>query len=117
MKKSFATLSLVLMLIFSLSVSAFAASKASPIFPTLSFRGTSATCSVTISKNTNDEIEATISLWNGSNCVDSWSVEGTTYLRFEETATVTRGKTYTLKVDAVIDGISYPTVSVSGKCS
>ena len=84
---------------------------------TLSFDGTTAYCSVSITGNTSsDKISAVITLWNGTTCLKTWGAQGTGYLVFSETTTVVRGQTYTLKVDATVGDKSMPTAYNTKKC-
>lgn len=106
----------ILMLLISLPVYALE-SRAVSINPTLSFTGTTATCKVQIFGNTStDDISATIKLWQGNSCIETWTEASTGYLIFNDTATVTKGKTYKLTVDAVIDGREMSTAYVEKKC-
>lgn len=83
---------------------------------TLSFSGTTANCRVQIVANSNESISATIRLWNGNECIQTWQRSATTSLSFYETATVQKGQSYTLTVDYTIAGKSKPTLSTSGTC-
>ena len=79
---------------------------------------TTATCSVFIRANkANDDISADISLWQGNSCIESWEASGSGTLNFESTATVSKGKSYTLKIDFSINGKIQPSVSHSNTCS
>lgn len=87
------------------------------ITPTLSFNDTTANCVVSIYDGSdNAEISAVISLKNGNNCIESWEESAVGYFYFSDTASVTRGKSYTLSVDATINGKTYPTTSTSNTC-
>lgn len=87
------------------------------ITPTLSFTDTTANCVVSIYDGSNDaEITAVISLKNGNNCIESWEESAVGYFYFSDTVSVTRGKSYTLSVDATINGKTYPTASTSNTC-
>ena len=84
------------------------------IVPSISYSGTVATCSVSISGDkTTDAISATMELRQGSNVIDQWSGSGYGVLNMTETATVSRWKTYTLYVDVTINGVALPTASTS----
>ncbi len=71
--------------------------------PNLSFDGTTANCSVSITA-LGKPITATLELWQGSTCIASWSDSATSYLIISEECSVTNGQTYTLKVSGTIDG-------------
>ena len=106
-------------LALALSITAHASSpRAVLVLPSLSFSGTTATCTVRINGNVaSDTISAAIELRNGNTCVDSWTVSGIGYVYFVETAGVSVGKEYTLAVDAVVNGKAYPTATISKICS
>ena len=116
MRKTAMSLAVIMLLL--LPMTAYAAmSRSVGIIPRISFSGTTANCSVIITANNgNDEIEATIKLWQGSMCVATWPEDGTGNIIFSDTATVTKGKTYKLTVDVVINGVAQPQASVSAKC-
>lgn len=81
------------------------------------FSGSTATCAVFITAgNSGDDIEAVIELWQGDNCIKTWEENADAVLDFSETVNVTRGKSYTLKVDYTINGIACPLASASGTC-
>ena len=114
MKKRFLTLFLALMFVFS--INAFAAEPRNAIInPTLTFRGTTATCAVTITDFGSD-IEATITLYHGRQIVDSWSGEGTNVLTINGSCEVEDGETYTLEVTGKIDNVSFTPVTKNGTC-
>lgn len=116
MKKATLFMSLVLILILAVPVEA-----RTPRNPlgrvSLTFNGTTAQCSCVIyADNADDTIAATMKLWNGSQCVGTWSATDTSLLSLVETATVKRGQSYTLTVDYTIAGIAKPRLSTSGTC-
>lgn len=87
------------------------------VIPKLSFVGTTANCSaIVIGTSANDSINAVIKLWYGSTCLKTWTVTGTGNIRFDDTFGVTINREYTLTVDATVNNISNPTVSISGRC-
>jgi len=108
---------LVLALSIILAIPAYAAATRNAInIPGLSFTGSTAVCTSMIIGPINADIEAEISLWDGNKCIESWSEDAVYRLNFRDTVSVTRGRTYTLKVDATIDGVKQDTVSTSAKC-
>lgn len=117
MKKYIAALSVILVIMLSIPANALE-SRVGVKIPTLTFNGTTATCKVLITAdNTSDDISATITLCNGSNCIENWNVQGQSgVLRFEKTAAVDKGKTYTLSVDYRINGESQDTFSITRTC-
>lgn len=107
-----------LALLFSQTVHAQAASlRTATIWPSMDFNGTTAQCSVSVTADHfTDDIEIVVKLWRNGQCIKTWDDSGTGYLIFDRTTTVTRGYTYTMTVDATLDGVVQPTVSVSGTC-
>lgn len=85
------------------------------IDPRLDFDGTTANCYVSIFDPSAD-IKATIKLWQGTSCIATWNAKGTGFVEFSDTVTVSKGKSYTLTVDAIIDGVAKPRQSCTGTC-
>lgn len=77
--------------------------KSISVTPTLTFNGTTASCSVSVSSY-GKSISVTLELWNGSTFVDSWSRDGVSVVTISEQCSVTKGKTYTLKVSGSVAG-------------
>ena len=116
MKKSTLFISFVLILILAIPVQA-----QTPRNPlgrvSLTFSGTTAHCSCVIYADSEDDsISATMKLWNGNQCIATWTARDTSLLSLAETATVKRGQSYTLTVDYTIEGIAKPRLSTSGTC-
>lgn len=113
MKKGF--LCLLLLMSMILAVPAYAASaRTIDVVPDIEFNGTTATCTVRImGDRTTDKISATMSLWQGSTLIDSWSANGAGILKIDETAQVVRNLTYNLTVNYSINGIAQVPVSIS----
>lgn len=114
MKKRFVPLVLVFILILSLSANA-AEPRANLVIPKLSFEDTTANCSVTIAAP-GKEIKATMTLWYGSQIVDSWSGTATSALFLSGSTQVVDGRMYTLTVTGTIGGEAFYAESVSGTC-
>ena len=112
------TVILMAVLALVLVIPAYAVSaRAVRVLPSLVFDGTTATCTVKITGNsTSDKITATIELTQGGKIVESWTESGTGTLKFEDTVEVSKGKTYTLSVDATVNGRNLPTASTSKTC-
>lgn len=118
MKKRIACFALAILLVAVIPLSAKAVTPRAPgILPGLSFSGTTATCSLFVSANANDNIHAVIKLWQGSRSIVTWNASGTEYLDFVNTYGVSRNTTYKLTADVTINGTSYPQVSVSRTCN
>lgn len=106
-----------LMSLIILTVPAQATARMIGALPFISFSGNTATCNVTITVNSQeDKVVAEIELWQGNNFVTSWEDSSTGTLRFEETAQVVSGKTYTLKVTFTVNGGPQHSASASGTC-
>lgn len=116
MKRKIVALMAVLALVLAIPSYAVSA-RFEQVFPSLEFSGTTATCAVTVrGNNASDKITATIRLAQGGRTVERWTANGTGVLEFEETASVTKGETYLLLVDATINGEDLPTASVTKTC-
>ena len=109
---------MVILLLLSLSVSAQAAELRSiRIKPELYFSETTATCSVSLkANNVNDKVEATLTLYQGDNYIDSWSKSGTGRVFISESCEVESGKSYTLVLDYSISGIAQIPITTIGIC-
>lgn len=83
--------------------------------PTLSFSGKSATCGCNVS-DLGKTLQVTMELRDGTTLVDSWYKSGTSKVMMSQTATVTRGRTYTLSVRVMINGVSYGPYSITKQC-
>lgn len=118
MKKRIFALTVLMMLALSVTVCAVETRKAAPR-PTLTFNGTTATCAVDISgESLSDKINATVKLWDGSTCLQTWMNSDTGILSFSETHSkdIKSGKSYKMTVNYTIAGKSYPQLSVSAVC-
>lgn len=109
---------LMALLLFILPITANAATlRLGGIKPGIDFDGTTANCTVSITGDSmKDDIEAVIKLWQGASCIATWNTSGTGYVSFSKSKTVTKGREYTLTVDATINGVSQATISYTDKC-
>lgn len=114
MKKRFSAMCILLVLCMFVSIPVFAAQKASTVEPSLTFTGTTANCSVSITA-LGKTISATMELWHGSTRLTSWSDNGTSLLTLSETYPVFSGLSYTLKVSGTIGSMPF-NVETSGVC-
>ena len=114
-KRNFPILFAFLMLFPS---TAYAASfRVAPVVPSISFNGTTASCTVFVyAEQMTDDIDAVIKLWQGSQCIKTWEESSVGDLACSGTATVSRGKTYQLTVDVTLAGNTQPRVSIQGTC-
>lgn len=116
MKKCIVALSVVLMMMLSFPANAVDFRLGIKL-PSLTFEDKTATCKVLITtENSSDDISATITLWNGSSCIKTWNASDSGKLDFSQTATVVKGETYTLNVDALINGEPQETFSTTRTC-
>ena len=117
MAKRIASVALALLMILSISATAVS-TRTADVQPTLTFQGTTAKCSLTVyGDNGNDRISATIELRQGNTVVDSWSTSGSGWINWSGSASVTRGRTYTLVINVTINGTEYSPISISRTCS
>lgn len=110
--KKIIALILALVLLLSHPVVANASSRSLAINPIITFGENRVHCYVAISADAGDPIIAKISLYEGNNRIRTWNRTGTEYLIFSEYVPVQNGYKYTLTVDATVEGIKKPTVSV-----
>lgn len=105
---------LFLAAVMLLAIPAYAVSpRTIDCIPDISFNGTEATCTATVTGDrTTDRISATMTLKRGPTVIDSWSDSASGYLKLTGTATVTRRTSYTLIVDATVNGVAQPTVTI-----
>lgn len=118
MKKRMISLVAVALLLLSVSANASDMSIQSIIArPTLSFSGTTAICSATVTSGTSsDIITLNISLWCGNTRVGYWSTSGSGMVSINKTCTVVKGNTYELILNSTINGIAQPSEYVTGTC-
>lgn len=107
-------MTLVLMLVLSMSVSAVGYTpKRGVKTPSLWFTGTTANCRVTISEP-NMQIDVTMELWHGQTLLKSWTDSGETYFKMERDYDgVVSGQTYTLKVYGTSGGVAFSLPAIS----
>jgi len=85
--------------------------------PTLSFSGTTAVCTaICQGSNSKDAISATLTLYQGTTQIDSWSTSGTGRISFNKECKVEYGKTYRLELSCSINGTTQPSVSATKTC-
>ena len=80
--------------------------------PALSFSGTTAVCTAICQGNSGkDSISATLTLYQGTTQIDSWSASSTGRVSFNEECRVEYGKTYRLELSCSINGVAQPSLS------
>ena len=115
MKRRLFAVAAVIMLM--LTVSAQAVEPRAVGVPVLTFDGTTAECSTTcIGDSTTDKVKATLTLYQGSTVVDSWSNSGTYRVRVSGSCSVKSGKSYDLVLTWSINGVKQPTYEVTNIC-
>ena len=82
--------------------------------PRISFNGTTAICTAACyGDHSDDVINATLTLYQGSTYVDSWSNSGVDSVSVRGEGKVKSGKSYTLKLTYSVNGVSKPSVSAT----
>ena len=103
--------------LIAIPVSAQAAQRSTASIPNIAFSGTTATCTVSVNGDSaNDSISLTAKLYQGNECIATWTDSGNGKLRFSRTKTVQSGKTYKLTADVTINGTALGTTSATGTC-
>lgn len=109
-----------LLLVFALLLTIPATANSSRMItaiPSLSFTGTTANCSCYVSEDSNhDYVVVTMKLQLGNTVIRQWSRAGAGSVSMSETVTVTKGQTYTLALDIMVNGTSRPQYSVTKTC-
>lgn len=113
MRKRMIVLLLALALLSGLCLNAVASERAARVNPRLTFSGTTANCSVTVTEA--GKIEATLELWSDSTLIDSWQDSGTNFLTVSGSHSVRSGTAYTLIAYGIAGGNPFRT-STSGTC-
>ena len=82
---------------------------------TLTFQGSTAVCVASV-QDEGKQVKATLELWCGTTTVGCRDASGTSLVEFDETATVTRGKTYRLTLVGTSNGKAFTPVNISKTC-
>lgn len=107
----------LLLFLIAIPVSAQATQRSTASIPSITFSGTTATCTVSVNGDSaNDSISLTAKLYQGNKCIATWTDSGNGKLRFSRTKTVQSGKTYKLTADVTINGTALATASTTGTC-
>lgn len=114
MRKRILPLLAAVLLVLTIAAGAVEARIAVPAV-SLSFQGTTAVCTASVS-DPSKQIKATLELWCGTTLVDCWDASGTSLVEFDETATVTRGKTYRLTLVGTSNGKAFTPVNITKTC-
>lgn len=114
---------LLIAIVIVMSVAATPAMAVEPrllsVYPSLNYTNSTANCGLTVIGNTGNEyLVATIRLWkvsNGTSLVATWYASGTGGISFSQTQEITKGQTYRLDVELMVNGSSHPSSSVTAK--
>ena len=115
-RRNFVIATLLILLLFTISAQAveMRGIRATPI---LTFDGTTAQCYGSCKGGTyTDTVDATLTLYQGSTYLDSWSNSGEGYLSVSGEHKVQRGKTYKLVLSYSVNGVEKPPVTVTNTC-
>lgn len=83
----------------------------------LTFSGTTANCECWVRDDSPSAyLVVTMKLWSGNTVLKEWSQAGTQSVSLNQTATVTKGKDYTLTIDVMVNGILKPRQSITRTC-
>ena len=117
MKIRMIALSLMLVMLLGTVAQAAGPMRAPSTDLRISFSGTTATCETVVKGSAPaDRISVTMKLWKGGTCLKTWVNSGTYRVKLNETATVSKGKTYKLTVDYTINGVHNPQKSITKTC-
>ena len=110
---------LVLILVVSAPLSALAVGRmGNEIYGVnLTFNGTTATCKAEVCPDyENDYSVITMKLYSGNQLLHQWSKSSNGSFELVRTCTVTKGKTYTLTMELMVNGTSRSSRSVTKTC-
>ena len=108
---------MAIILVVSMPLTVSAAPRALGINPTLAFDGTTATCEVAVvGNNMSEHIQVVMKLMHGNTCVKAWMNDDYGYVYMLTYANVTKGQTYTLRIEVSVNGVDQQPVYISGTC-
>lgn len=106
MRKRIFSLIVVLTLLLTVSVPAFALEDATSVRPSLTLNSGSASCQVTV-RSAGADIEVTMELWSGVDLFDVWTGEGVGVVTVTGSCPIVNGYPYTLVVYGTADGVPF----------
>ena len=110
-------LCLAIFLVIAMPLTVSAAPRALGISPTLAFDGTTAACEVLVTgNNTSEHITVVMKLMHGNTCVKAWMNDDYGCVYMLTYANVTKGQTYTLRIEVSVNGVDQQPVYISGTC-
>ncbi len=116
MKRRAFSFAALLMLLLTVSAQAIEI-QSTRVQPELYFNGTTATCSVSCrASNAREKIQATLTLYQGTVYVDSWTNSGTGRVFVSGQHSVESGKRYRLVVTYFVNGTTQPATQISKVC-
>lgn len=118
MKRRLLSFLLVLVLVVSMTLSVSAASpRILSIAIDLSFENNIAHCRLDVSGNQlTDSISATIKLYRGNTCVQTWERSASGFLNFSEYFPAIANAEYTLEAVVTVNGVTEPAVTKTKIC-
>lgn len=112
-----ALLPLLLLCVMTAQSAQAAELRAMPARITLTFDGTTAVCSATCYGNqASDDLDVTLTLYQGSTYIDSWSGSGKWRVALSGECEAKSGKTYRLELTYSINGVEMPATSTTNTC-
>ncbi len=118
MKKRIMPLLMVLLLVMAITVPTASAVSSRVISgrPTLRISGNTAYCEAIFrSGNRDNDISVTLTLKYGTEAVDSWSASGKGSVTISESKTISESGSYTLILEATVNGVIQPEVVVTAQ--
>lgn len=116
MKKRILPLALLLVFLFSISAQAVEP-YALAAKPSMSFSGTTVSCSASCKGDfASDSVSATLTLYQGSTKIDSWSGSGKYRVFLSGDSAVKKGKEYKLVLTWSVNGKAQPSTSTTQTC-
>ena len=107
MRKRIFSLIVVLALLLTVSVPAYALETATSATPYLTLNSNSALCEVVVKDSSGAYIEVTMELWSGVDLFDVWTGEGVGVVTVTGSCPIVNGYPYTLVVYGTADGIPF----------
>ena len=118
MKKRIVPLLMVVLLVMAITVPTASAVNSRVISgrPTLRISGDTAYCEAIFrSGNRDNNISVTLTLKYGTEVVDSWSASGNGSVTISESKTILENGSYTLILEAIVNGVIQPEVVVTAQ--
>lgn len=115
-RRSFVLTTLLIFLMLTMSAQAVE-ERAITAIPSLTFSGTTANCFADCKGgNSSDKVNITITLYQGTTFIKSWSGSGVGRLYISGDCKVEKGKTYDLVLEYSINGVEKPSITVTNTC-